>query len=236
MTETDEPVDLYTSKQSRFIVQNLYSSWKPNDDLDLPRSFLTAADVGVFFSVKKPAIVPDVLLSLDVSAPKDMFAKNGKCYFAWEMGKPPDVAIEIVSNKTGDELTTKMQAYALGMVRYYVVYDPNLYLGFDKLRVYELAVNGKYSRCEDYKLPNVGLGLTLWSGDFENSLQEWLRWTDENGVLISTADEQREVSNQRARQAENKVIEAQEKAVEAENRATRLAEKLRELGIDPNQI
>ncbi|WP_236738837.1 hypothetical protein [Chroogloeocystis siderophila] len=65
VTEDDTPINLLAEKQQRLLTSCLYSSWKPSDP------FLATANVGLFHTVNKPAIVPDVLLSLDVEVPQD---------------------------------------------------------------------------------------------------------------------------------------------------------------------
>ena len=40
---------------------------------------------------KNPAIVPDVLLSLDVIMPDDWWITEGRSYAVWELGKTPDL-------------------------------------------------------------------------------------------------------------------------------------------------
>jgi hypothetical protein len=66
VTEDDTPVDsLLSEKQQRLLVTCLYSSWAPG----LP--FLAAANVGLFYGLKLPAIVPDALLSLGVEVSQD---------------------------------------------------------------------------------------------------------------------------------------------------------------------
>ena len=101
ITEDDEPVDnLPSEKQQRLLTESLYSSWDgPGDG----RPFLAAANVGVFYLARRPAIVPDVLLSLDVEVTDDWWEKEHRSYFLWEFGKPPDLALEIVSNREGEE-------------------------------------------------------------------------------------------------------------------------------------
>lgn len=60
------------------------------------------------FSAVKAAIVPDFLLSLGVEPPPDFLEKNRRSYFIWLFGKPPDLVVEIVSNREGEELTRKL--------------------------------------------------------------------------------------------------------------------------------
>lgn len=193
VTEDDEPVDnIFSAKHQRLLTETLYSSWKPlsdEDHPDTPRSFFADSNIGIFFSVHEPPLVPDVFISLDVTAPKDLYAKSGRSYMLWEYGKVPEVIVEIVSNKEGGELDHKLKTYARKGIHYYVVFDPLQLLSEDKLRVYEPGLLNHYRRREDFRLPDVGLGLTLWQGEFEGTSAEWLRWTDNNKNLLLTGTE-----------------------------------------------
>jgi Uma2 family endonuclease len=233
ITEDDEPVDSPISeREMRLLVRPLYSSWKPltDDEPPQPRKFLAAANVGIFTSPYLPPIVPDMFLSLDVEPQQNWFEKIDRAYFVWEFDKVPDVVIEIVSNRVGGELGEKMKRYAKMGVGYYVVFDPLRELNDDVLRVYELGFGGRrYHLRKDFNLPDVGLSLTLWRGEFEGCNFEWLRWCDAKGNIIPTGQER---ANKEARKAK---AEARKAKAEAE-RAERLAAKLRELGIDPTQV
>ncbi|MFN7946074.1 MAG: hypothetical protein U0Z53_12035 [Blastocatellia bacterium] len=99
-------------------------------------------------------------------------------------------------------------------MHYYVIFAPDLWLSEEKLRVYELHAR-QYLPCADWQLPDTGLSLRLWEGEFEGIREPWLRWCDVAGHLIPTGAE-------RAQQAEEK--------------AARLAARLREMGIDPEQV
>jgi Uma2 family endonuclease len=147
------------------------------------RSFLASANVGVFYALRRPSLVPDVFLSLDVEPPQDFKEKKNRTYFVWEFGKPPDVVIEIVSNKESNELGSKLTNYAQIGVTYYAIYDPLQQLGQKLLYTYALR-EGQYFELDRHWLPQVGLGLTLWQGTFEEIQDEWLRWCDESGVMF----------------------------------------------------
>lgn len=201
ITDDDEPVDNMTSAtQQRLLVTPLYDSWTPPppedehaDEPEAKRKFLATANVGVFSKPENNPLVPDMLLSLDVETPYDWEAKVHRSYFIWHFGKPPDVVVEIVSNKEGHELDTKLKRYAQMDVTYYVVYDPQQLLSNDVLRVYERGFAGRrYRRRQDYQLPEVGLNLTLWEGTYEDGTGVWLRWCDASGNLIPTGAEGRE--------------------------------------------
>jgi Uma2 family endonuclease len=51
-------------------------------------------------------------VSLDVQVAEDWYAKRQRSYFVWEFGKAPELALEIVSNREGDELGRKRYLYA----------------------------------------------------------------------------------------------------------------------------
>jgi Uma2 family endonuclease len=230
ITEDDAPVEtVYAEKQMRLLTEPLYSSWAgPGEG-----GFIAMANVGLFFVAKNPALVPDVLLSLDVEVPADLRARNHRSYFLWEYGKPPDVLIEIVSDRLGGEETHKLRAYARGRVPYYVIYDPEEILGNGVLRVLELRHRGRhYQPRQDTLLPEVGLGLTLWQGAYEGSEQLWLRWCDLDGQLIPSGRERAEQERQRAEQERQR---AEQQAAEREELIKRLQAQLRELGAEPGQ-
>jgi len=249
VTEDDTPVDnIFSEKQQRLLTESLYSSWAgPGEG----RPFLALANVGLFYVVGQPPLVPDALLSLGVRAPADLWPKAHRSYFVWMYGKPPDVVIEIVSNRQGSEDSDKLATYAWISIPYYVIFDPEQQLSEQVLRVYELR-GGIYAPLDAGWLPNVGLGLTLWPGVYADAEETWLRWCYQDGTLIPTGAEQRvarehaeqQASEERTarQQAEQRASDAEQQASEertvreqAEERAARLAARLRELGIDPEE-
>ena len=208
VTEDDTPVDNFASaKQQRLLVSSLYSSLQN-------QTFLAEANVGIYYTDLQPPIVPDVFLSLDVQVPEKWWEKQNRCYMVWRFGKPPEVVLEIVSNKEGDELGKKLQIYEHMRASYYIVYDPNQQLGEKVLRVYELR-GRRYFETSETWLEQVGLGITLWEGEFEGRQDHWLRWCYQDGNVLSTGDE---------------------RASQAEQRAQILAERLRAMGVDPETL
>ena len=209
VTQTEEPVDnIATEKQQRLLADAPYSSWGgPGQG----RPFLVLVNVGWFYASRQPPVVPDCLLSLGVTLAGDLDSKEGRSYFQWLYGKPPDLVIEIVSDRRGGEEDDKWQLYVRQGVRYYIIFDPRDLLGGGVLRAY--ALNGDtYTPIDPKWLPGVGLGLTLWEGKFEACERVWLRWCDEQGRVVPTGAE---------------------RADQAEEHIKRLAARLRELGIDP---
>lgn len=232
VTEDGEPVDgTFSERQMRLLVEPLYSSWPEG------RPFVALANVGLFFSLREPPVVPDVLLSLGVTAPEDPFSKENRSYLVWEYGKPPDVAIEVVSNREGGE-ESKLEKYALIGVPYCAIYDPERHLSERPLRVFERHAKSfvellpKAREGSFHWLSEICLGLKLWEGRYEDVPGTWLRWTTLDGMLIPTGEERAEVAEERAEVAEERAEVAEERAEMAEERANRLAARLKQLGLE----
>ena len=227
VTEDDEPVDnIYSAKQQRLLVETLYTSWQPG------RPFVADANVGIFSTTRQPPLVPDMFLSLDVAIAEDWYAKEHRSYFLWEFGKPPDVVVEVVSNKKGGEAERKLRDYARMRIAYYAIYDPLQLVQPDELQVYELYVSEYVPQADNF-LQKIGLELVLWDGAYEAKEGIWLRWRDANGVLLPTGAEAAQAAQERAEQAEQKAEQAQQLAEEMQLRVERLAAQLRALGVEP---
>ena len=245
VTEDDTPVDNFQSEQQqRLLVEPLYSSQA------IASPFLAAANVGLFYLLDGDPIVPDAMLSLGVQRPEDYSEKRYRSYFVWELGKVPDVCVEVVSNQEGNELIvdrasqrkgktrSKKEIYAQIKVPYYVVFDPLEYVqDADRmngalLRVWTISPTGyqELTPAEGLAQPGqfvwlegAGIGLALWEGQFEaDQTRLWLRWCDRDGHVIPTG-------------AEGQAIARQQAETERQ-RAERLAARLRELGIDPDEV
>ncbi len=237
-TEDDTPVDnLFSEKEMRLLADILVNGWRGPAD---GRPFVVMANVGVFSGLRLPALTPDLLLSLGVTYPADIGAKEHRAYFVWEYGKPPDVVVEIVSNQKGDELSDKLLDYARIGVSYYVVHDPYHHLGKETLRVFERK-GSSLRELSEFWLEEVGLGLVLWQGEYEGVANLWLRWCTRDGVLIPTGREATlsaaavaAAEQARAAQAEQRAAQAEQLAEAERQRAEALAARLRALGIDPD--
>ena len=71
-------------------------------------------------------------------------------------------------------------------------------------------------------IPELGLSLGLWQGSFQEIERLWLRWFTLEGELIPVPTEE--------------VIAAKQEAAEAKRRVEKLAERLRQLGVNPEGI
>ncbi|MGB3205633.1 MAG: Uma2 family endonuclease [Crinalium sp.] len=154
-------------------------------------------------------------------------------YVIWQESVSPFVVVELLSPGTENEdlgrtvrqrgnPPTKWQVYEQVLrVPYYIVFSRYT----SELQAFRL-VAGEYEAAEltngRLLIPQLKLSLGLWEGSFENIERLWLRCFTLEGEMILTPTEESAV--------------AQERAILAEQQAEKLAAKLRELGIDPNQL
>jgi Uma2 family endonuclease len=207
--QDDEPIEnILIEKQQRLLAQALHSSWKgPGKG----RAFAIFTNVGLFPEKQQTPLVPDAMLVVDVAWKADSKRKETLSYFLWIVGKPPDVVVEVVSDRRGGEDSYKMNRYAKMAVPYYVIFDPDRWLKSEELRSFGLK-DGKYRPLTKHWFPGVRLGLKLWDGRYEDLSGSWLRWTDTRGRLVLTGAE---FGKRERRERE------------------RLEAKLRELGYEP---
>ncbi|MFZ4664357.1 MAG: Uma2 family endonuclease [Caldilineaceae bacterium] len=216
ITEDDTPVDNYTTEQhSGLQTDTLYDSWAHSV---YGKTFIVAADVGIFSSPDAPPIVPDFFLSLGVTKPTDRRPKRNRSYFIWEVGKVPEVVVEIVSNQEGEEEGYKKRRYADLGIRYYAVFDPLHEVNAETLRLYQLQ-DDHYVAMSDHWMPEVELGLMVWYGEHQGVYGEWLRWCDQNGVPIPTGQERAEQEQLRAEQERQRAEQERQRAKQERQRA-----------------
>src|SRR5437763_1174450 len=108
--EDGKPVEsIFAEKQYRLLTEPLYNSWPGPAE---GRPFLALANVGLFYQMGQPPLVPDVMLSLDVPRARDLSVKENRSYIMWVIGKAPTVVIELVSDRRGGETSYKLSEYA----------------------------------------------------------------------------------------------------------------------------
>ncbi len=161
-------------------------------------------------------------------------------YVSWQEGVRPVVVIELLSPGTQDEdlgrrepqgkQPGKWKVYEqiLG-VPYYITF--NRYN--DDLQAFQLVGN-RYQAMELLAgrlwMPDLELGCSLWQGEYRGALRQWLRWYDVQGNWVPTeAERERQLKELAQQQVEQ---ERQQRKL-AERRAQELAQRLRELGVEP---
>jgi Uma2 family endonuclease len=171
-------------------------------------------NMGVYYEPQKPAIAPDGFLSLGVER---LTRTGGRLsYVIWHEGIIPILVMEFVSKNYGQEYEDKKDQYARIGVLYYLIYNPEYYKRnqHQPFEVYRL-VDGEYilQSGEPVWMPEIGLGIGRAQGTYRAWTREWLYWYDQNG---------------------NRLAPPEEMVQQEHQRAERLAERLRQMGIDPN--
>jgi len=161
-------------------------------------------------------------------------------YVIWQESVTPFIVVELLSPGTEQEdlgqtlrevnkPPTKWQVYErILRVPYYVVFDRYT----NKLRVFQL-VGTRYQEMtlfdERLWLDEVELGLGVWQGSYQTTQGSWLRWYDAAKNWIATPTESVEQERQ---QRESTQQQLEQERIKAE----RLAAKLRELGVNPDEL
>ena len=145
-----------------------------------------------------------------------------KSWVIWEQGKGPDVVIELLSPSTAhDDKTSKKQLYEqiIRVPEYFWFdpFEPEDWAGFRLIGSHYVPIEPDTEG--RLKSEVLGLYLVKWQGSFRDIQTKWIRWATEAGELVPTEAEQ---EHQRAELAER--------------RADLLAQKLRELGVDPGTL
>jgi hypothetical protein len=227
--EDDKPVDnIFTEKQHRLLTEPLYSSWDGGGE-----PFLALANMGLFAGVKQVPLCPNVMVNRRVEAGADLSVRENRSYFVWIVGKFPEVVVEIVSDKTGGEEDRKMDAYARMGILYYIIFDPLNRLEHGVLRAFRLNDERDYEPIDPSWLQGLRLGLRIWEGPFEGHPNTWLRWCDQDGNVIPTGAERAQKEKERAEKEKERAEKEARAKDEALRKLERLAQQLRDLGVDP---
>ncbi len=130
---------------------------------------------------------------------------------------------------------TKWEVYEqILKVPNYIAYDRYK----DKLWIF-LLKEGEYREQSitdnRFWFDNLGVGIGLWQGEYAGITRPWLRWYDGDGDWVPTQDEQLDRERSRAELELRQRQEAEQRAEQERSRADRLAEKLRELGVNPDE-
>lgn len=210
------------------LLTTLATIWKTRDD------WFFGINMGLYYSVNEPAIVPDGFLSLGVER---FVGENGRLsYVLWEEdGIPPILALEIIFKTYNSEYEQKKAVYAELGILYYVVYTPTCLSRKHKCLEFYRLVNEEYilQTGDKFWMPEIGLGIRRERGTYLGITREWLFWYDENGDRYSTPDE---VRKQLLSQKEQQLSQKEQQLSQKEQQLQELLNKLQERGIDPNTL
>ncbi len=217
----DTPVDNEFQRLIPFLLQSILAfAWQGRAD------WFFGMDMGIYYHPQKPAIAPDAFLSLGVDHYKGGDDKGRSSYVLWEEDYVvPILAIETVSQTYGSEYDKKRDIYAQMGVLYYAVFliEPKPRRGHQILEIYRL-VEGEYQLLPGDRvwMPEIGLALGKERGIYQNRVRNWLYWYDESGQRLLTLEEE--------------VTQEKQRAEQEKQRADRLTQKLRELGLNPEEL
>jgi len=199
-------------------------------------------DSGIYWRMIEPpekgAEAPDWFYVPNVSPFLD--GEYRRSYVLWKEFVAPLIAIEFVSGNgneerdatppSADEKAGKFWVYEQAIrIPFYAIFDA----WKDILEVYHL-VDGRYTKMEPnqrghFAIAPMAVELGLQQEIQQQEMTTWLRWWDEDGNLLLTGDE-------RAVQFEQKAVQSELRAVQSEQKAQRLAEQLRALGYNPEEM
>ncbi|MDB9307861.1 Uma2 family endonuclease [Aphanizomenon sp. CS-733/32] len=227
------PSDLYSDEppvetelhleQIMLLIKCLKWLWKDRTD------FYTAGNLTIYYSPNQKKneklTGPDFFVVLGTER------KTRKSWVVWdEDGKYPNVIIEILSPSTAntDRVMKKELYQNTFRTPDYFWFDPYTleFVGFH-------LIDNKYQPLEPNEegyLWSEQLGLYLGVHD------GLLRYFTPQGELLPTPEETAAAEAQKAVKSEKRANQEAQRAAQADARAERLAAKLRELNIDPDQI
>jgi Uma2 family endonuclease len=200
-------------------------------------------DSGIYWRITDPPLAgvkaPDWFLVLGV--PPLLDGGLRRSYVLWQEPIAPLILLEFVSGDGSEErdrtpLTGKFWVYEQAVhAPYYGIYevDPG------RIEMYRLD-EGLYRPMAPndrgrFPLPRLGVELGLWTGEYLGATVPWMRWWDEHGVLLPMGIERAEDEHRRAEAAEAALHQERQAAEQQRRRAERLAARLRELGLDPEE-
>ncbi|NJP09669.1 MAG: Uma2 family endonuclease [Leptolyngbyaceae cyanobacterium RU_5_1] len=193
-------------------------------------------DCGIYWRISEPpekgAEAPDWFYVPHV--PPILNGQMRRSYVLWQEIVAPLIVLEFVSGDGREERDAtpflgKFWVYEQAIrVPFYGIYE----VANASIEVYHL-VDGCYhllaaNQRGHCPIDPLGVELGIWPGRYQNVELPWLRWWDLQGNLLPTGDERAEQERQRAEQAE--ALLEQERS-----RADHLAERLRALGVNPDE-
>jgi Uma2 family endonuclease len=184
-------------------------------------------DLNLYYDSRYPGWYkrPDWFLVLGVPKAKQQQDLRWS-YVVWQEGVNPFLVVELLSPGTEDEdlgrgprklehPPSKWDVYErILRIPYYAIFDR-----YDNsFRLFQLQ-GMQYQPLDlteqRYWFTELGIGLGLWAGNFQETQGLWLRWHDTQNNWIATTAEKLEHESERSE---------------------RLAARLRALGIDPDQV
>lgn len=83
-------------------------------------------------------------------------------------------------------------------------------------------------------MPEINLGIGREQGTYRAWTREWLYWYNQNGERLVPPEEMIEQEHQRTEQEHQRAEQESQRAEQEHQRAELLAQRLRQMGIDPD--
>jgi Uma2 family endonuclease len=211
--------------------------WPVLEQLHPDGQFFVAGNSGLFWWPTDPPLkgckAPDWFYVANV--PPLLEGKPRRSYVLWKELRAPSVVLEFASRGGAEEhdrtpLEGKFWVYEQGIrVPYYGIFE----VGSGRLEMNWL-VHGCYELMPanargHFEIDPLGVELGVWHGTYRNMQLRWLRWWDLHGNLLLTSEEREALQRQRAEQE-------RQRAEQERQRADKLAERLRSLGVNPDEV
>ena len=229
---------IYPTSDGEPLAETQEHSWAILNTLSVLSQYLRGKQAVVFanqffyYIEKKPKarVAPDVMVIFDI--PVKLYGN----YKLWEGLQTPAIIFEMTSAGTKEtDLNFKKMLYEQLGIQEYWMFDPYGDWITEQLRGYRLSDEGLYQPIKDncsevlqLRLQPDGYLLSFYRLDN----QQKLLTADELLLASQEASKQAEEANRLAEEASKQAEEAEQRAQLEKARADRLAEKLRQLGIE----
>jgi Uma2 family endonuclease len=179
---------------------------------------------------------PSIRLAPDVFVVFGRPKRDRGSYQQWiEDGTPITVVFEVLSpGNRADAMESKKKFYERYGVEEYYVYDPDSYELDGFLRENERFV--VIPKMNGWSSPLLSVRFDLSQGELVLYNPHGKPFRDRSDAIVgeSRVQQELEASNRRERAAKRRADAEKQRAEDEKQRADRLAEKLRQLGIDPD--
>jgi Uma2 family endonuclease len=239
----EHPQSILLTDSIRPVLQQLHPDSEAVASLRASGQYCIGQDSGIYWCLTNPpekgAEAPDWFYVPNV--PPLLDGEVRRSYVLWKEYVAPLIVLEFVSGdgreerdctsafaddeQNGEEKKKpgKFWVYEQAIrVPFYGIYEVKK----ASVEVYQL-VQGRYELMSanergHYPIPPMGVELGIWQGQYEEMELPWLRWWDSEGNLLLTGDERSQLLASQLEQERQ--------------RAERLAERLRQMGINPDEV
>ena len=207
-------------------------------------SVLIATNFGICATVDRKTVVKAPDWGYLAAVQPFPEGETRRSYTPCNEGDCPRIVMEFISATDGGEYSFNPH-YPYGKWYFYeqILKVPTYVIFHPQLRVLEVyhLVDGKYQLASPdenrhYWIESLGLFLGEWLGKKSEYDGCWLRWWDRDRNLLLWGGELLAQERQLAAQERQLAAQERQRAQQAEEKSVRLAERLKEMGIDPADI